>query len=93
MELIEVALVKTSFFIQGIMKFIAGNACVTTLIQVNYKAIQQVKKTVFLLMLVLAIQPKNLVAPGALIRMVYILIADSGSVEMLAGVQVDQMCF
>ena len=44
-------------------------------------------------MLVLAIQPINLVAPGALILMVDILIADSGSVELLASVQIDQMGF
>ncbi len=86
-------LVKTPLFIQGVMEFVATNACITTLIQVKYKAIHQFKKAVFQWMFVLAIQPVNLVAPGALILMVYLLIADSGGVELLANVQLDQMCF
>ena len=75
------------------MEFVAANAGVTTLVQVVYKAIHQFKKAVFKRMFVLAIQPVNLIAPGALILVVYILIADSSSVEVLASVQVDQMCF
>lgn len=75
------------------MKFVATNARVTTLVQVKHKAIHQFKKVVFQRVFVLAIQPIDLVSPGALILMVYILIANSGGVKLLASVQVEQMCF
>lgn len=92
-KLIEVAFVKTAFFIQGVMEFIATNAGITTLVQVKHKAVHQFKKAGFQRVMVLAIQPINLVAPGALILMVHLLIADPGGVELLASVQVDQMGF
>jgi len=92
-KLIEVALVKTAFFIQGVMKFVAANASITALVQVKHKAIHQVKKAGFQGVMVLAVQPINLVTPGTLILVVHLLIADSGGVELLASMQVDQMCF
>ena len=92
-KLIEVAFVKTAFFIQGVMEFVTTNAGVTALVQVKHKAIHQVKKAGFQGVMVLSIQPINLVTPGALILVVDILIADPGGVELLASVQVDQMCF
>ncbi len=68
------------------MKFVAANARVTTLVQVKHEAIHQFKKAFFQGMFVLAVQPIDLVAPGALILMVYVLIADSGGVKLLASV-------
>ena len=45
-KLIQVALVKTAFFVQCIMKFIPGDARITSTVEVNHKIVHHVEKEI-----------------------------------------------
>ena len=61
-KLIQVALVKTAFFVQRIMKFIPGDARITSTVEVNHKIVHQIEKEILGYIFVQSIQPVNLVA-------------------------------
>ena len=53
--------IKTAFFVQGIMKFTAGDAGVTGTVKMTYKIIHQVKKFIFIRIVMLAVKPEYFV--------------------------------
>lgn len=61
-KLVEMLFVETSFFIQCIMKLVACDTCIAGFIQVDYKSIHDVEETVFVYVVMAAIQPVNDVA-------------------------------
>lgn len=63
LKLVEVLGIKTAFFVESIMKFIAFNTRVAGVIKEKDKAIHEVKKAVFVDIIVGAVEPVNFIPP------------------------------
>lgn len=61
-KLVEMLFVKSSFFIQCIMKLVASDIGITGFIQVDYKSIHDGEETVFVYIVMASVQPVNDVA-------------------------------
>lgn len=66
-ELVKMFLVKTPLFVESIMELIACNARVAGLIEKKHKGIHEVKESVFVLIFMDSIQPKDFVGPHTVI--------------------------
>jgi len=92
-KLVQVALVKTAFFVQRIMKFIPGNARITSTVEVNYKIVHQIEKEILGNIFMQAIQPVNLIAAQQFILYMHCPIANARFPKLLVMVQCEQICF
>ena len=86
-KLIQVALVKTAFFVQRIMKFIPGDARITSTVEVNHKIVHHVEKEILGNILVQSIQPVDLVAAQQFILYMHCPIANARFPKLLVMVQ------
>ncbi len=75
------------------MKFVSGDAGVAGTVQVVDKAVHQVEKVVFGKVVVLAVEPVDFVASDQTILDGKSLIADTCGLELLVGIEGDQIGF
>jgi len=69
LKLVQMFFVKAPSFIQGIVKFISCNSCVTSVVKQQHKPIHQIKKGIFMRVIVASIQPVNSVTTnGRVVR-------------------------
>lgn len=61
-KLVEMFFVESSFFIKCVMKFVACNSGIAAAVQVTYKCIHQIKKGVFILVVVRTVEPADVVS-------------------------------
>lgn len=86
-KLIEVPFVKTTCFVQGIVKLITRNAGITGLVEVGYKAVHQGKKQVLIHIVVLPVEPVNFVASKQLVVQKRRLVANTRRLHLLSVVE------
>lgn len=66
-ELVQMLFIKAAFFIQCIMKFVTRYSRIASAVQVAYKCIHQIKKTIFMNIFMFAVEPVNFVTSEALV--------------------------
>ncbi len=88
-KLVKMLFVETSFFVQSVMKFIAGYPCKTSAVQVTDKAVHQVEKTIFMQIVMLPVKPVDLVAPDQFVVGEECIIANTRCKQLLVGIQGD----
>ena len=86
-ELVEVFFIKTAFFVQRIMEFVAGNAGVAAAVEVTDKLVHQFEKMVFVQVVVQGIEPVNLVAPDAFVVLEQRIVSDAGREHLTVRIQ------
>jgi len=93
LKLIEVFFVKTADIVPGIVKFISRNARVARLIEQLHEQIHLVKKSIFMRVVVAAVEPVNLIFSDQLVIRLYLIVANTCGVEMLPLKKGDEIRF
>ena len=93
LKLVDVAFIETAFFVQRIVKFVARDARVTFPIEEQNEAVHEVEKTVFMHVIVAAVEPINLVAADEFVLQKHIVVADTRIFELIISVQCFQIGF
>ena len=62
-KLVQVPFVKGTFFVQSVMKFVAGDASVAASVQVDHKTIHEVEKIIFMRIVVGPVKPVDQITP------------------------------
>ena len=86
LKLVDVAFVETAFFVQRIVKFVARDARVTFPIEEQNEAVHEVKKTVFMHIVVAAVEPINLIAADEFVFQNHAVVADACIFKLIIGV-------
>ena len=81
--------IETSFFVQGVMKFIPGYPRKASTVQVTDKTVHQVEKTIFVDIVMRPVEPVYLVTPDQFVVGKKRIVANSRREQLLVGIQAD----
>src|SRR6185437_5234036 len=85
--------IKGSPYIQCIMKLITTNSSITVFVQVFYKTIHQVKKAIFMYIVMHPVEPMNIVSSYHFIAIYYCRVTGSGMLHYIPRKKGDEVFF